>query len=68
MSRIKALALFVVLLGSAATFGTTPATATTRATAQAMCPQDYCFYHGMCVNSVECYRAKPRCSPSCLGG
>jgi hypothetical protein len=55
MSRIKGLALLVMLLGSAATFVTTPATAATRNSVQTMCLKYYCFYNGQCRYNPSCW-------------
>jgi hypothetical protein len=57
MSRIKGLALLVLLLGSAGAFVTTPATATTRNSVQAMCLRYYCFYNGQCRYNPGCFAA-----------
>ena len=54
MTRIKGLALLVLLLGSAAAFVSTPAAAATRNTAQAMCLKDYCFFNGHCTFAPQC--------------
>lgn len=55
MSRIKGLALLVLLLGLVAAFGTTPAAATSPNSVRAMCLRYYCFYNGQCRYNPTCW-------------
>jgi hypothetical protein len=63
MSRIKSLALLVTVLGAAAAFLTTPATAAERNKVQAMCLRNYCYYNGQCNYNPTCWAQG--CPDSC---